>query len=202
MSEKSFEVKVGIFILFGIVVLFIMIFSIGDIYLIQPGYRIKVLFNFSDGIARAAPVRLAGVEVGQIDGIRVYYDESEKKTKVELEALIKDRNLKVEKDALVIVNMLGPLGEKYLEIFPGTGSEYLKDGDTIAGKDPVSLASILYQIKDLADASSEIMEGLNTGRGSLGKFLTDDRLYNNFVEFSAEIKKNPWKLLKRPRGEE
>ena len=200
MSAKNFEVKVGIFILFGIVVLFVMIFSIGDIYIIQPGYHIKVRLNYADGIAHSAPVRLSGVEVGQIDGIKIYYDADEQSTKVELSALIKSRDLKIEKDSEAFINMLGPLGEKYLEILPGKGTQVLADGEALIGRDPVSLDALFCQVKEFADAATAIMEKVESGEGSLGKFLTDDTLYNNFVEFSDEIKRNPWKLLKAPRG--
>ena len=47
---KIFELKVGVFIMIGVAILFIIVFSIGDINLVKRGYRIKVDFNFVDGI--------------------------------------------------------------------------------------------------------------------------------------------------------
>lgn len=199
IKDMAFEVKVGIFIIVGIVILFIMLFSIGDIYFIgKPGYHVKVTFNFANGIAINAPVRLAGIEVGEVDGIRIYYDTAEQKTKVELSAWIK-KDLMIESDSKAVINTLGMLGEKYLEIFPGSKKDFLKEGSVIAGKDPVSLEDMTGQLKEIADSISVITERLENGEGTIGKFLTDDSIYNNLEDFTADIKANPWKLMNRPK---
>lgn len=117
-STKIFELKVGVFIMIGITILFLIVFSVGDINLSKTGYKIRVLFNFASGIGASAPVRLAGVGVGQIQGIRLI-NEGGNKTKAELTVWIQD-NAKIEEDSLVTINTLGLLGEKYLEILPGT----------------------------------------------------------------------------------
>lgn len=195
----SFEVKVGIFILTGFVILLIMLFSISDIYIIRPGYHIKVTFNFANGIAMNAPVRLAGIEVGEVDGLKIYYDTKEQRTKVELSAWIK-KNVLIETDAEAVINTLGILGEKYLEIFPGADHKnFLSDGSVLSGKDPVSLEDMTGQIKELADSAAVIMKRLENGEGTIGKFLTDDSVYDNLDEFTADIKENPWKLFNKPK---
>jgi len=201
MNNKgiSLEVKVGIFILVGLVVLLSMLFSIRDIYVIKPGYHIKVTFNFANGIAKNAPVRLAGIEVGEVDDLKVYYDNKEKKTKVELSAWIKRDDIMIESDARAVINTLGILGEKYLEIFPGKSKDFLKAGSVLAGKDPVSMEDMTVQFKQLADSFTVVMERLKNGEGTIGKFLTDDSIYNNLEEFTADIKANPWKLMNRPK---
>ena len=58
-SAKTFELKVGIFIMIGIAILFFIVFSVGEINFSKTGYKIKVLFNFANGIGPTAPVRLA-----------------------------------------------------------------------------------------------------------------------------------------------
>jgi hypothetical protein len=45
--------------------------------------------------------------------------------------------------------------------------------------------------------------GLNEvlgGKGTVGKFLTDDKLYVDLEEMFSDLKKNPWQLLYRPKG--
>ncbi|MDD5680884.1 MAG: MlaD family protein [Candidatus Omnitrophica bacterium] len=201
MDKKgiAFEVKVGMFILVGFVILLLMIFSIGDIYFIRPGYHIKVVFNFANGIAKNAPVRLAGIEVGEVDDLKIYYDGKEERTKVELSAWIKRNNIMIESDSRAVINTLGILGEKYLEIFPGKGKSFLKECDVLVGKDPVSMEDMTGQFKQLADSFTVVMERLKNGEGTVGKFLTDDSIYNNLEEFTADIKANPWKLMNRPK---
>lgn len=200
-GTKTFELKVGIFILIGIAILFLIVFSIGDINLSRTGYRIKVLFNFASGIGGSAPVRLAGVGVGQVEGIRIMYDEKERKTKAELTAWIND-GANIEEDAVVTINTLGLLGEKYLEILPGTsGKRTLKNNDMIIGKDPVPMEKITENLARLSDSVTIIVERLKNGQGTIGKLLTEDKIYKDLEAFVEDIKKHPWKLLSRPRGE-
>ena len=205
---RTFELKVGIFVLIGIIILFVVVFSIGDINLARSGYHIKAIFNFASGIGPSAPVRLAGVGVGQVEGIRIFYDEVDKRAKAEIYAWI-NSDARIEEDAKVTINTLGLLGEKYLEIFPGTsGKEILKDKDAIIGHDPMSMEEITENLKSLSESITVIVDRLRKGEGTIGKLLVENDVYDdlkattgNFKEFSEDLKKHPWKLLSKPRGE-
>lgn len=199
IEEKSLELKVGIFVFIGIALLFIMVFSIGKIYIFQPGYCVKVLFNYAGGVSEAAPVRLAGVDVGEVDKIRIYYDQEIMRTRVEVAAWIK-KDVKIEKDSAVRVNALGMLGEKYLEIIPGSqDAGFVEDGGMLVGEDPVMLDELAEDLKDLADSAGAVMGKLERGEGSVGKLLTEDKLYRDLEEFVNEIKRNPWKLFRKTK---
>ena len=199
MEERSFELKVGIFVFIGIVLLFIIVFSIGKVYIFQPGYRIKILFNFAAGIADAAPVRLAGVGVGEVDTINIFYDEEMMKTRVELLTWIKE-DVKIERDAIVRVNTLGLLGEKYLEIIPGNREAGFVEADgVLIGEDPVMMDELAGDLKDLTDSAGALMAKLERGEGTIGKLLTEDTLYYNLEEFTDDIKRHPWKLFRKTK---
>ena len=195
---KIFELKVGIFIMIGIAILFIIVFSIGDINIVKKGYHIKVRFNFVDGIGGSAPVRLAGVGVGQIDGLKIYYDEKEKRTKAELNAWIK-KGIRIEEDSVATVNTLGFMGEKYMEVYPGISTKFLKEGDILMGKDPIQTSKVVENLYNLSKSVETIVDKVKNGEGTIGKLFMDEKLYNNLEEFTEDIKKNPWKLLNRPR---
>lgn len=200
-GTKTFELKVGIFIMIGIAILFLIVFSIGDINLSKTGYRIKVQFNFAAGIGGTAPVRYAGVGVGQVQGIRIVQDEKGQTSKAELTIWINDK-VGIEKDAEVTINTLGLLGEKYLEIFPGTpGSAIVQPNDTMIGKDPVSMEKITENLAHLTGSVNTIVDKLKNGEGTIGKLLTDEAVYKNLEAFTAEIKQHPWKLLVKPSDE-
>ena len=200
-STNTFELKVGIFIMIGIVILFFIVFSVGEINFSKTGYKIKVLFNFANGIGGTAPVRLAGVGVGQVQGIRVMRDEKANTTKAELTVWIND-NTKIENDAVVTINTLGLLGEKYLEIFPGTpGKPTLRCNDTLIGKDPVPMEQFTENLANLTDSVKVIVEKIKNGEGTMGKLLMDQSIYDNLEAFTADIRKHPWKLLVKPSGD-
>ena len=200
-STKTFELKVGIFIMIGIAILFFIVFSVGEINFSKTGYKIKVLFNFANGIGGTAPVRLAGVGIGQVQGIRILRDEKTNATKAELTVWVND-NTKIENDAVVTIKTLGLLGEKYLEIFPGTpGNPVLKCNDTLVGKDPVPMEKFTEDLAKLADSVRTIVDKIKNGEGTMGKLLMDEAVYDNLEAFTADIKKHPWKLLMKPNGE-
>ena len=200
-SVRTFELKVGIFIMIGIVILFFIVFSVGEINFSKTGYKIKVLFSFANGIGPTAPVRLAGVGAGQVQGIKIVRDEKTNTTKAELTVWIND-GAKIENDAVVTINTLGLLGEKYLEIFPGTpGKPTLKCNDTLIGKDPVPMERLTDDLAHLTDSVRSIVEKIEKGQGTIGKLLVDQSVYDNLEAFTADIKKHPWKLLVKPSGE-
>jgi len=200
-STKTFELKVGLFIMIGVAILFFIVFSVGELNFSKSGYRIKVLFSFANGIGGTAPVRLAGVGVGQVQGIRIIRDEKAGVTKAEVTAWIND-NVKIENDAVVTINTLGLLGEKYLEIYPGTlGTPTLKNNDAIIGKDPVPMEKFTDNLAKLTDSVATIVEKIKRGEGTVGKLLMDPAVYDNLEAFTAEIKKHPWKLLVKPSGD-
>jgi len=194
-DEKNLELKVGVFVFIGIIMLFIIVFSIGKIYLFEPGYKIRVLFNFAGGLGDASPVRLAGVNVGEVNDIRIFYDESIMRTRVEVVAWIK-KNIAVEKNSIARINTLGLLGEKYLEIMPGSqDSGIVEENGILIGEDPIVMDELAEDLKDLADSAGVVMSRLDRGEGTIGKLLTEDGLYNEVEAFVKDIRAHPWKLF-------
>ncbi|MFH1847974.1 MAG: MlaD family protein [Candidatus Omnitrophota bacterium] len=209
MEDKplSFELKVGIFVFIGIAIMFIFVFSIGEFYLLKPTYNVNVLFDFANGIEIGAPVRLAGVEIGEVDDIAIFYDMAKSKTRVRVELRLQKKAV-IEKDSVCMINTLGLLGEKYLEITPGSKEAgFVEPESTMTGRDPIPMEEVTETMKDLADAAkgiaastSIIVDRLERGEGTIGKLLVDEAVYNNLEAFTEDIKKNPWKLLYRSKG--
>ena len=208
--RKALELKVGMFAFIAIVVLFIIIFSIGDIYLfIRPGYNIKATFGFVSGLDVASPVRLAGVTVGEIKDVKVFYDEADYKTKVEALVWLR-RDVKIRKDAEIYINTLGFLGEKYIEI-ASEGSEevgFLSSGDTVIGRDPIPIEKLAMMGQTITAQLSEGLEALNKVIGdpetkaALKETLVNAaQISRDLKELVADLKVHPWKLFRKPRAE-
>lgn len=102
----------------------------------------------------------------------------------------------IEKDAEAYVNTLGVVGEKYLEILPGTQEAgFLKDGDELAGIDPVPMEKITHRAYQITEGLQVMADSVKQGKGTVGKLFTDDTIYKNLEEFTSDIKAHPWKLL-------
>lgn len=209
---KNIELKVGIFVFFGLVVLTWFVLWIGDFKLMKMGYHINVKYGFANGLKIGAPVRIAGVEAGEVKEIKLAHDE-EGAARIIIKVWL-DSGSQVPSDSRAWVNTLGLLGEKYLEIIPGKRyDKLLKEEDLLVGEDPTSVQEVTDLAKEISIQAkatlTSMQETLNTlnlvildmheGKGSVGKFFTDDRLYSNIEEMTADLKKNPWKLLYRPK---
>ena len=194
-TRSSFELKVGIFIFIGIVILSVIVFSIGNFYSVKRGYTLNVLFSFANGISVGAPVRYAGVEVGEIQGIDVYFDEQENRPMVKLFIWVA-QNTWVNEDAVATINTLGLLGEKYLEITPGSReTKLLEKGDTLRGYDPVSTEELtrdtqktLLKIEDMIESIDKIV-GDEAFRDSIKNTVSNvESLTLNFQDFIKTAK--------------
>lgn len=189
-TRSSFELKVGIFIFIGIVILSVIVFSIGNFYSVKRGYTLNVFFSFANGISVGAPVRYAGVEVGEIQGIDVYFDEQENRPMVKLFIWVA-QNTWVNEDAIATINTLGLLGEKYLEITPGSReTRLLEKGDTLRGYDPVSTEELtrdtqetLLKIEGMIESIDKIV-GDEAFRDSIKSTVSNmESLTLNFQDF-------------------
>ena len=167
MNGATKEIKVGLFVFISFILLSVVIFSISDFYTTQPQYTLRIRFNFANGIQTGAPVRVAGVGVGEVSSVRVYREESTQKTLAELSIRL-SREAKVEEDAVAYINTLGLIGEKYLEIVPGNpGSRVLKTGEILVGKDSIPTEQIM-------EAGFRVVRQLEQTIGSLHTFVSDE----------------------------
>ncbi|MBU3911647.1 MAG: MCE family protein [Candidatus Omnitrophica bacterium] len=194
-TRSSFELKVGIFIFIGIVILSVIVFSIGNFYSVKRGYTLNMLFSFANGISVGAPVRYAGVEVGEIQGIDVYFDEQENRPMVKLFIWV-PQNTWVNEDAVATINTLGLLGEKYLEITPGSReTRLLGKGDTLRGHDPVSTEELtretretLFKMEGMIESIDKIV-GDEAFRDSIKNTVSNvESLTLNFQDFIKTAK--------------
>lgn len=227
--DNGLEMKVGFFVFLAVLALTFFIISVSDLSIFEKGRHIQVVFGFASGLRESAPVRLAGVEVGLVKKLQVFVDRNDGgRTKVRVTAWIKD-DIDIPADSKITINQLGILGEKYLEIIPGNSTDTIKDDSVTVGQDPVPIERITEGVATLMTKLQVTVDGVNNGiltdknkkslevalegiaalgtdlkegRGTLGKLLTDESIYNNLDDLTSDLKGNPWKLLYRPKPKE
>lgn len=150
------ELKVGILITVAIAILFILTFTLGKFSFFQKGYNIKVAFNFVEGMDNGAPVRMAGVRVGNIKEVNLITQEN----RVVLSIWI-DGNIPIRKDSRFYLSTLGLMGEKYVEINPGVSNEFLKNGDLVVGQDTRRLEDLIKQGQEIASDAGRIVKSIS-----------------------------------------
>lgn len=194
-GKTKLELKVGIFVFIGIVFLSVFVLSIGGIKTWSFGYHINFIFNFVNGAKLGAPVRFSGVDVGVIKKINFIFSGEEQKYKVNINTWVK-KEVQIPSDSTVWVNTLGLLGEKYIEIMPGKDyGRVLNNNDTLVGVDPIPMHEVFRMSKNIIDNFNEGIAKINEGKGTVGKLLYDDTVYNELEAMVKDLRRHPWKLF-------
>lgn len=186
-GKQNLELKVGIFAFIGLVILTLAVFAIGEIYIFRPGYLIKVSFTFAGGIDIGAVVRVAGIEVGEVKDIELSYDSKEGKAKIILLVWL-DRDVRIPRDSRAYVNVLGLIGETYLEIVPGEDyTHILKQGNLLVGREPISTETLLETVHKVAAGFDNILGSVDEVLDEDTKVALKETIYN-FRDFSQSLK--------------
>lgn len=140
------EFKIGLFL--GVIMLIAaaLIFILGDLSVLfqKGGYILYARFDSSAGLEKKALVRLAGVKVGSVEDILLRNYRAEVQMRI-------DSDVRIQTDAKASLASLGLLGEKYVEIYPGTGSTFCEPGDTISGITMVGFDQIGSMLQDVGE---------------------------------------------------
>lgn len=233
-KESNLEFKVGLFMLIAMVALGMFIFSVSDSAVLEKGKSIRVIFGFANGLKRNAPVRIAGVDEGIVRDVKLFFDRTESKTKVEVDLWVRE-DIMIPSDSDITVNQLGMMGEKYIEIFPGEDTQsFFESKEIVIGRDPIpqerisarvmevsnklesavggidrlisdeknieSIGITLENLSSLTGSLDDIVLDMKDGKGTVGKLLYDELLYDDLEGLAADLKANPWKLLYRPKN--
>ncbi|MDP3732825.1 MAG: MlaD family protein [Candidatus Omnitrophota bacterium] len=194
-GQSKLELKVGVFVFTGLVILTSFILSMKDFKNIAAGYELNFIFNFANGVKIGAPVRFAGVDVGEIKEINFVTTPDDPKPKVRIIGSVK-KEIRVPVDSTVWVNTLGLLGEKYIEIMPGKDfGNTLTPKQALVGVDPIPMQEISVLAKDIAKHLDESLTRIINKEGTVGKLLYDDAIYKELDALITDIRKHPWKLF-------
>ncbi|MCD5397385.1 MlaD family protein [candidate division NPL-UPA2 bacterium] len=168
MAKFTMEVKVGILVSLGLLILAAMIVYFGQFdrhFEEKRGYEIKAFFGFTGGVREGAPVNLAGVEVGRVRQIAISYGPP---PMVQLHLWLRP-GVRLTQGAKAIISSANILGDRYVEILPGfKDGEVLVAGDVIRGRDPVRL-------EELARVGEEVALGLREVVESIRRMVGDEK---------------------------
>jgi len=183
------DLRVGIFVLVGLFILAVGILYVTGTGTLAPKYRLRTYLPEVEGLTVGAPVRLDGVEVGNVERIRVNPRHEGRARNIELLLRInKDFQDNVRTDSTVTLVTEGLLGNRYVSIRRGeTGTPIPADGE-VPGVEEASTKAIVERGLELAQnlqvmtaRVNDIIGGIERGQGTVGKLLADEALYQRAV---------------------
>lgn len=171
------EVKVGILVTVCVGLLVGFIVLLGDCSTADRG-TIYVDVSTTSDLKVGSPVKIAGVPAGKVDEI-VYKggemdDAVGRRVWVRLHLRIDSEKIPtIHEDGKFYITTQGVLGEKYVEIDPGTPElASLKSGAVVEGVPPMRLEVIAAQAGSLLESVSKLVKD---NEGALGDILGDMR---------------------------
>ena len=176
------KIKIGLFTMAGLAVLVVAIFLIGNQKsLFSATFNVNGLFKNVNGLQVGNNVRFAGINVGVVNNIEIMTDSSVKVT------LTLNDNVKkfIKKDAKLSIGSDGLMGDKLVVIAPGggTSNEIVAGGEQLAVVNPFDVDKIIAKFTKIADNAGDLVQGLstmvskvNSGKGSIGRLLNNDKM--------------------------
>lgn len=180
----SLEAKVGIFVLIGIALLTYMTVTVGEFGAgKEEGYLVYVDFENIAGVELKAPVTMAGVEIGKVESIELKEGKARAALRIR-------HGVPVRENSRAITKSTGLLGDKYIEISPGTVSaKVVSEGAQISEQPSADLdklvnqlSSIATDIKDVSSSLSKVLGG-DEGEESLRNIV------DNVKDLTANLKR-------------
>jgi len=190
------QLKVGVLILVALSALTALIFLMsGNTGGFFTG-RITVRSYFEDaaGLKVGAPVNLDGVTVGSVKSIRI--SPQHKLTPVEVIMKISKRDQPlVKSDARSSLETIGVLGDTVVNINgkDATGPP-IADGAILQTTETPNLSDVIKssqgtieQLDTILAKVNDLVDSLNSGKGSIGKLINDPALYNKAVNTLNQV---------------
>lgn len=174
------ELKIGVLTIVAIVITAVLIFTLtGSRGFFWQRYMLKTRFGNVAGLAPGSPVRVAGVQVGSVRSTEFAGDQIEVSFDVNKE--VRD---KITDKSVATLGSVSLLGESAVDITPSTvGTPIPAWGYVPSGRAKGSLSDVAEQASTGISELSALVHDVRQGRGTVGKLMTDDRLYTDLQGF-------------------
>ena len=181
------QLRVGIMVIVSLAVFAIAVFFIsGQVGFFTRHYTLKAYLASAGDLREGAQVRLAGIAVGSVAKIRISpYTDRQRAVEVDLKIARTYQN-EIRADSVASVETVGLLGDSYMDITRGTaGQEPVADGGAVKTAEKADIAAVMQNTNEvimnlnaLSAKLDDITTQIQAGKGSMGKLLYDQTLYN------------------------
>lgn len=168
--KNTLETRLGIFFALALIVAVIVLEMVGAADFFKKGYIINANFKNAKELKKGDPVKLAGVEIGRVESIRLVDSQARIAMKIEGKYALKT-------DSKAKILFAGLMGQHFVEIEPGTpNAPRIEPGGFIEVKPQPDLNEIMARLENVASGvegltKSFSAENLSTLIGPMNDFL-------------------------------
>ena len=184
------QLKVGLIVLVAAVILVTLLFlmtSSSGLGILSKKITATVYFSNSAGLKEGAAVTLQGVTIGSVKSVSVSPNPERKLTPVRVVVKIDNKfGYDLKKDSKAALTTSGVLGDTLVDINSQTAvGPPLADGDELHTLETPSISDVvkasqgtIEQLNVILAKANNIVDNLESGKGSIGKLINDPELYN------------------------
>lgn len=180
------QLRVGIMSIAALAVLAVLIFLMTGAE--SPFAERATVYTFmsdSAALTEGSGVRLNGILVGKVTHIDLTGDKDNSRA-IRMTMAVETKYLQmIPEDSMIGFSAENVLGSKFLNIKRGDSATPLKNGGVLKAKDEKDFLEVVQSAMPLLESVQAILVRINkivaqveSGRGSIGKFIYDEQLYN------------------------
>ena len=184
------QLRVGALIFAALVIVAFAIFRLGTATkLFAKRYELISFLPTASGLVEGGQVTVAGQQVGSIEKIEFLPVDADTTRNIRVVmAISEDIQSQVRTNSRAKIKTLGLLGDKVIDITPGTPQfRPLRDGDTLLVAPAVDYERLLTQAADAMDEVVVLTRDLRSittrvarGEGTIGQLVTNAEAYDQF----------------------
>jgi phospholipid/cholesterol/gamma-HCH transport system substrate-binding protein len=157
-------VKVIVFAIASAMLTIALAVKIGNLQIFKHEYSLSAVFGNAAGVFKGDAVKLAGVDVGRVDGAKIENGHA-------VITFTVDKDVRLTTDSVVALRWRNVLGLRFLYLYPGNGrGRALKDGATVPlshTEDAADLGQFLNELGPILkaidpDKANAFLDAMNT----------------------------------------
>ena len=190
------ELKIGVLTVVAVVITVLTVFLLtGARGFFWQRYNLKTQFGSVPGLKAGSPVRVAGVEVGTVKSVDLVGDRVDVALEVN-----KNMRGRITDRSTATLGSVSMLGESAVDITPASSGTPIPEWGYVPERATRGMLSTMApEASEGIEEITGLVHDVRQGRGTVGKLMTDDRLYTEmqkFVSTANEVTGN----IRRGRG--
>ncbi len=193
MSKTSLQnLKLGIFVVLGTLLLLIASYLIGNGQnIFAKNVTLHAVFKNVNGLQIGNNVRFSGVNIGTVDKLEMSND-----TSITVYMVIGEKMRKhIKKDAIATIGSDGLVGSMLVNIVPGKGGMgSVNDGDELKSYSRISTQDMLNTLNVTNENAAlltsnllKVTQSMMEGKGVVGRLLTDTIMGQDFHRMVSDL---------------
>ncbi len=191
------QLRVGITAIVALALIGVLIFLLtGNASLFTKEVRAFTYLGDAAAVAVGSPVRINGITAGSVHNVELSGSSNPNRA-VKIELALHENMLKqIPVDSEATISAENLLGSKFINIKRGISGAFISPGAEIKAKETKEIFEIMDSFFPLLTSAQVILKRIDnivslveSGKGNIGKMLTDDTLFARVNGILADVQK-------------